>query len=468
MIKKLDKEIISEVLINNYAYKKIWDLCDYGTRFPGSEGERQAREYIIAELKSYGLKPEKEKFEHLGWKRGWAKLKSTKPYEREFHTISLCGGPSTPKGGIKGKIVSVGHGTPSEFEAKKDAIRENIVLSSSRAPIGQCNPPRQCHRRTKYGRAVEFGARAFIFMNSQKGMLPQTGSLRQNMEGEIPAVTVPFEEGEVLKRFNKMGDLNIELEVSNESFKNQTSNIVTELKGKNEDEIILIGAHYDCHDDSPGAMDNGTGVTTLLELARILSQSGVEFEKTIRFVFFAVEEMATVGSSFYVLNHRKELENIDLMINLDGPGSPGGKTFEVGGFDDLGKYILGIADEIEYPMKLNKPAFGADYLPFVLSGVPSAFMRKSESPGLFSYHGALNLEDRGWGHTPADTPDKILPACVNEGTIITGRYLIRAAMHKGPIAKHRSSDEVQEILEYYGMDEVLRYMKYPTIPIFPW
>ena len=118
-------------------------------------------------------------------------------------------------------------------------------------------------------------------MNSQKGMLPQTGSLRQNMEGEIPAVTVPFEEGEVLKRFNNMGDLNIHLEVSNESFKNQTSNIVAELKGKNEDEIVLIGAHYDCHDDSPGAMDNGTGVTVLLELARILAQSGIEFEKTI-------------------------------------------------------------------------------------------------------------------------------------------------------------------------------------------
>jgi Zn-dependent M28 family amino/carboxypeptidase len=287
------------------------------------------------------------------------------------------------------------------------------------------------------------------------------------MEGEIPAVTVPFEEGEVLKRYNKMGGLNIKLEVSNESFKNQTSNIVAELKGKNEDEIVLIGAHYDCHDDSPGALDNGTGVTTLLELARILSQSGVEFEKTIRFVFFGVEEMATVGSSFYVLNHKKELENIDLMINLDSPGSLGGKTFEVGGFDDLGKYILSIAEEIEYPMKLNRPAFGADYLPFVLCGVPSAFLRKCESPGLFSYHGALNLEDRGWGHTPADTPDKILPASVNEGTIIAGRYLIRAAMHKGPIARHRSSDEVQKILEHHGMNEVLHYMKYPTIPIFP-
>ena len=114
MIKKLDKEIVSEVLINNYAYKMIWNLCDYGTRFAGSEGEKLARQYIIDKLKSYGLSPETEKFEHLGWKRGWAKLKTTKPFERELHTISLCGGPSTIKGGLEGEIVSVGHGTPFE------------------------------------------------------------------------------------------------------------------------------------------------------------------------------------------------------------------------------------------------------------------------------------------------------------------------------------------------------------------
>ncbi len=467
MLGKLDKEIISEVLIKNYAYKKLWDLCDFGTRFAGSPGEETAREYIISELKEYGFKPKIEKFEHLGWKRGTADLKILHPYERQLTASSLAGGPST-QGDIGGTIVSVGNGTPAEFEAKKHEIKDHIVLSSSLSPKTQCKPPRQCHRRTKYGRAVEFGAKAFIFMNSQPGMLHQTGSLRQNKEGEIPAVTIPFEEGELLKRFVEKGDVEIQLDVKNTSFTNQTGNIVAEIKGKNPDEIVLIGAHYDCHDDSPGALDNGTGVTTLLELARILMNSGVEFEKTIRFVFFGVEELATVGSAFYVLKHKKELQNIDLFYNLDSPGSLGGKTYDVGGFNDLGKYILKTANEIEYPMKLATPSYGGDNVPFILRGVPTAGLRKTESPGMFSYPGSLNMEDRGWGHTPADTPDKLLPAQINEGVIIAGRFLIRTASTKGKIAEHKTEEDVKTLLAESGMDEVFHYMKYPIIPIWPW
>ena len=467
-ILKIDKEIISEILIENRCYKNLWTLCDFGTRFGGTTGEKMARDFIVNELNQYGFEVNLEPFEHLGWKRVVAKAETLKPIKRNLVAISLAGGPSTEPDGVIGELISVGNGTPAEFESYKTKIKDQIILSSSLAPRDECIPPRQCHRRTKYGRAVEFGAKAFVFMNSQAGMLPQTGSLGYNKLGEIPAIAVPFEDGILLNRFLEKGTLKIKIIVENESFINKTANIVAELPGKNEDDIILIGAHYDCHDDSPGALDNGTGVTTLLELARILGSSGVEFEKTIRFVFFGIEELSCVGSSFYVLNHQNELDNIALMINLDGPGAKGGKTFDVGGFDDLGRFILNISRDISYPMKLSRPAFGADSFPFTLRGVPSAMMRKSESPGIFSYQGPINFEDRGWGHTPGDTPDKITPAQINEGAIIAGRVLIRAADHKGIIAKHRSEDEVKSILEQYGMDEVLYYMKWPNIPIWPW
>jgi Iap family predicted aminopeptidase len=467
-LRNLDKELVSEILLENRALENLWALCDYGTRFPGTIGEKLAREFIVKELKEYGLKAKLEPFEHQGWKRGTAKVEILIPFERELLTISLAGGPSTDPEGITGEVVSVGNGTPAEFNKVKDRIKGNIVLSSSLAPRSECLPPRQCHRRAKYGRAVEFGASAFIFMNSQKGMLPQTGSLRQNRLGEIPAVTVPFEEGELLKRYNKMGNLKLRITVENESFTNKTSNIVTEIPGKNEDEVIIIGGHYDSHDNSPGARDNGSGVTSILELARILYSTGVEFEKTIRFVFFGVEELACVGSSSYVLNHLDELDNIKLLLNLDSPAARGGKTFDVGGFTDLGKFILGVSKEISYPMKLRNPSFGGDQVSFLLRGIPAASIRNSPAPGMFSYQGPITMEDRGWGHTLGDTPDKVSAADINEGAIIAGRVLLRAADQKGAIAKHRSESEVTNILQKHGMDEVLRYMQWPTLPIYPW
>ena len=212
-------------------------------------------------------------------------------------------------------------------------------------------------------------------------------------------------------------------------------------------------------------MDNGAGVATILELARILIQSGERFEKTIRFIFFGVEELACVGSSFYVLEHKEELDQIHLMINIDGQGEPGGKTFDVAGFDDTAEYILNFAKEINYPMKLKNPSFGGDSVSFTMGGVPTACLRKSGTPGMFNYKGPVNMEDREWGHTSGDTPDKLTPFALIEGGIISGRLLVRAADHKGKIAEYRNKQAVDKILQDYRMDEVFHYMKWPTLPI---
>ena len=51
---------------------------------------------------------------------------------------------------------------------------------------------------------------------------------------------------------------------------------------------VLIGAHYDSVQGSPGANDNGTGVAALLELARALHRR--QLRRTVRLVAFVNEE----------------------------------------------------------------------------------------------------------------------------------------------------------------------------------
>jgi len=65
------------------------------------------------------------------------------------------------------------------------------------------------------------------------------------------------------------------------------SNIVAEVKGTS-DEVVVVGAHYDTVDDSPGADDNGSGVAALLALARHFAKATPK--RTIRFIAFANEE----------------------------------------------------------------------------------------------------------------------------------------------------------------------------------
>lgn len=84
-------------------------------------------------------------------------------------------------------------------------------------------------------------------------------------------------------------------------------NVVGELTGfLYPDSIIFITGHYDATAGSPwsaepvapGADDNGSGASCVIECARILSQ--YNFEKTIRFVAFAGEEQGLYGSEDYV------------------------------------------------------------------------------------------------------------------------------------------------------------------------
>lgn len=101
-------------------------------------------------------------------------------------------------------------------------------------------------------------------------------------------------------------------------------NISAELPGqRHRDEIVVIGAHYDTHKDSPGANDNGSAVAALLELARHFTARATA--RTIRFVFFTNEESPftrrnDMGSRVYARECRARSDNIVGMICLETIG----------------------------------------------------------------------------------------------------------------------------------------------------
>ena len=75
----------------------------------------------------------------------------------------------------------------------------------------------------------------------------------------------------------------------------QYRNISVELHGREkQDEVIVIGAHYDTVWLSPGADDNASGVAGLLEIARSLA--GRRFARTIRLSAYCNEEEPFYGT----------------------------------------------------------------------------------------------------------------------------------------------------------------------------
>lgn len=125
------------------------------------------------------------------------------------------------------------------------------------------------------------------------------------------------------------------------------SNVVGVLEGTDpqlKNEVIIIGAHYD-HlgrggegslatregDIHHGADDNASGTAGLLELARLLSQEREKLRRTVVFIAFSGEEEGLIGSSFYVANPARPLEQTIAMINMDMIGRLKEKALMIGG-----------------------------------------------------------------------------------------------------------------------------------------
>ncbi len=99
-------------------------------------------------------------------------------------------------------------------------------------------------------------------------------------------------------------------------------NIEVEVRGGN-DEVIVVGAHYDSVIGSPGANDNGSGVAATLEIARLLR--GATQGRTLRFVWFVNEEPPffhgpDMGSRRYVQLVRARGDRVTAMFSLETIG----------------------------------------------------------------------------------------------------------------------------------------------------
>ncbi len=101
-------------------------------------------------------------------------------------------------------------------------------------------------------------------------------------------------------------------------------NLEASLAGSSKpDEIVVVGAHYDTVPNCPGANDNGTGVASVLEMARAMKE--VKPQRTVRFVLFVNEEppyfqTEAMGSLVYARACKARGDKIVAMISMETIG----------------------------------------------------------------------------------------------------------------------------------------------------
>lgn len=102
------------------------------------------------------------------------------------------------------------------------------------------------------------------------------------------------------------------------------SSVVLRIGHQVEEPAVVLGAHFDTlagqYEDKPGADDNGSGVVTLLETARVLLNSSLSFKKPIYFVWYAGEEEGKLGSQSVVQYFKQHKIPVDGVLQLDKTG----------------------------------------------------------------------------------------------------------------------------------------------------
>ncbi|WP_242011330.1 M28 family metallopeptidase [Acetobacter fallax] len=168
----------------------------------------------------------------------------------------------------------------------------------------------------------------------------------------------------------------------------QSHNVIGKITGaKYPDETVMYGAHWDAFGVSrdasgrtvmrPGAIDDGSGIAAVLEIARAY-RAGPVPERTVMFAAWTAEERGLLGSTWYVAHPLAPLAKTAANFTIDvlQMAGPAHNAFVIGAGQDTlqDDLVTGARDQGRVMQPEAKPERGAfyraDHLPFARAGVP--------------------------------------------------------------------------------------------------
>ncbi len=366
----------SETSLGERAWETTLMLAEeLSPRESATEEELRAAEWLAGRFSGWGYEVGLEEFEAIEISEA-VRLMIRVPERSDVGRILLGRAPgeevwmfafpvdpSTRRAqgyGIDGTLAYAGQGTKEDFSGVD--LTGRIVLIE----MGGDNT-----LQDKVEGAAESGAEAVVLFSREAGGTAIWDRILD--ETSIPAITIGVQEGNGLARMVESG-VEVEARVNKTPlFPQPSRNIIAELNNDIEDdEVLVVGAHYDTTPDTQGANDNGSGVAVALTIAEELADDELPFD--LRFVMFGAEETGLNGSFAYVGGlEEEELDRIMGMINLDVVGA--GALTAIGSeamVEFAAETGAGVGIEVltfELP-----PGYGSDHVAFMSAGVEAVFL----------------------------------------------------------------------------------------------
>ncbi len=439
------------------ALEKITSTLSH--RLAGSENGKKAEEFIYSSLKSLGLEAEYSPFSMNLWRRKHALLSINTPESVEtMDTVSFAYTPEFSD--VKADIIDLGNGLAEDFTRQKGRIKGRIALinltllgqryDSNRELKG--NP----HRSVKARMAFDRGALGIIFVNGHYGMVLSTGTVSTNNDHplQIPALCVSWEEGRKIRSYLEKGLYtggHILVESSYE--KAEARNVIGRIRGlEKPEERVVIGGHLDSWDLGQGAIDNGIGAFSLLDIARAYKSGYINPRRTVEFIFWMGEEHGLLGSKHFIKTEIEKgtIGSIRYYLNVDMQGNPRG--FDVEGRESMRDIVTSVGAKavklgLDFEnMNRSKPTMGpySDDLNFSVQGIPVLQQISGLDPAVYKYY-----------HSTRDNFSLVNEDHMKRSSLFMGMALYRVAGMRVLPAKVLSIDETRSFFTEHGGTKLL-------------
>ncbi len=440
---------VERVLALGKSDNRVMEHLDHlvnriGPRLTGSDNFRNACEWARAEFESYGLA--NAHLENWGeyavaFNRGPSSGHMLEPELRELHFGTNAWTAGTP-GPVTGPAL-LAPTNADELAAVRGKLKGAWILvprASGRGGARGGTPPPAANAGTGSSTPREASSpaagadRAFRDelqkaydeegiagkINSTSGELILTGGSSKVSFDKLPktpSINLAAADFKAISELLAAGKpVSLQFDIRNwfEKGPIALANVIAEIPGSEKpDEVVIVGGHLDSWDGASGAVDNGTGVATTLEAARLLVKAGVKPKRTIRFMLWGGEEQGLLGSKGWIQKHKDELEKISAVLVHDGG------TNYCAGINATAPMVKDF-ETIFAPVKDLDPA-----MPFAVKEV------KGLSPGSSDHDSflAANVPGFFWNqkgkanythahHTQFDTFDQAIPEYERNSSIV--------------------------------------------------
>ncbi|MBR2685417.1 MAG: M20/M25/M40 family metallo-hydrolase [Erysipelotrichaceae bacterium] len=357
--------------------KTAWELLEqlYFERVSGTEGEKRGADIIEQAIREAGVEAYQESFETQGAVIEKVSFEVLTPYYKQYEATAYYNSGSVED--LEADLLYY----EQESDVLKKQAEGKVLLVNGYVGIAG------------YKKFADTKAKAFISYNGKIDHCEDYDldqrEFREPLKALGSMVGINIKVEDAMELVQKQAE-RVRITVKQTEGKKVSQNVLAEIDGYENKDVIVLSAHYDSVPNSRGIYDNATGCVALYDLIRYFKEHQPRHH--LRFVFCGSEERGLLGSKAYCAMHEDALEEIKLNINLDMVGSIMGKRIAVATAEEaLVHYTDYFAKEVGFPLEAKQGVYSSDSTPFADHGIPAISFARITSPGTGEIHNRFDV-----------------------------------------------------------------------------